>query len=421
MRHALRSGCVPLAIVLALAACSRQPAEIPMPEAEAPVLLPGHYRATLQLPGGELPFGLEVVRLGDRDLLYIENGSERLAVEDVQVEGNTLTARMPGYENRLTATIDGESLAGEFLLVKRDGNDQRIPFSARHGVSYRFFEQPSPGDASVAGRWSVTFAEPDGQSSPGVAELQQEGGIVTGTILTPTGDHRYLAGELHDGELFLSTFDGGHAYLYHARLDPSGVLGGTFWSGLAWRQGFVAHRNEAASLADAPATAMRGDAPKLEFTFPDLDGQPVSLADPRFADKVVVIALAGSWCPNCHDEAAFLAPWYQRNRARGLEVISLMFEHFGDFERAAAATRLFREDLGIDYTTLIAGVSNKDDAAKKLPQLDAVYAFPTTLFLDRAGRVRYIHTGFAGPATGEHYRELTQKFDSMLEQLLAEG
>jgi thiol-disulfide isomerase/thioredoxin len=134
-----------------------------------------------------------------------------------------------------------------------------------------------------------------------------------------------------------------------------------------------------------------------------------------------VIALAGSWCPNCHDEAMFLAPWYQRNRTRGLEVISLMFEHFGDFEAAAAATRLFRADLGIQYTTLIAGISDKDDVAKKLPQLDAIYAFPTTLFLDRSGRVRHVHTGFSGPATGAHYDALTAQFDALLEQLLAEG
>lgn len=403
-----------------LAGCNQKPVEAPLVRQD-PVLLAGDYRAVLQLPGGELPFKLEVVHLGDRDLLFIENGSERLAVEDVQVEGHTLRARMPGYENILTAKIDGPQLRGEVLLVKRDGNNQVIPFSAQHGVEYRFFGHPSPGTGNVTGRWAVTFAEPGGKSSPGVAELHQENGIVTGTILTPTGDHRYLAGELHDGELRLSTFDGAHAYLYEARLDPSGTLGGTFWSGLASRQGFVAHRDEQANLDSAPATALRSDASRLEFTFPDLDGHMVSLADPRFAGKVVVITLAGSWCPNCHDEAAFLAPWYQRNRVRGLEVISLMFEHFGDFERAAAATRQFNEDFGIDYTTLIAGVSDKDDAAKKLPQLDAVYAFPTTIFVDRAGRVRYIHTGFAGPATGAHYRKLTQDFDSMLEQLLAEG
>jgi len=407
-----------IAASLTVAACARPPAEAPPVEDSVRA---GQYRATLQLPGGELPFGFELVRLGDRNLIYLQNGAERLAVEDVTIAGDTLEARMPGYENRIAAKAQGDQLHGELLLVKRGGNNQVIPFAAQRGVTWRFFETPAQDAADVSGRWSVAFAEADGKTSPGVAEFQQDGAAVTGTILTPTGDHRYLAGEMRGDELYLSTFDGAHAYLYRAQLAADDTLTGTFWSGLAWEQAFSARRDEAATLEGAPATAVRNAAERLEFTFPDLDGEPVSLSDPRFADKVVVITLAGSWCPNCHDEAMFLAPWYQRNRARGLEVISLMFEHFGDFEAAATATRLFREDLGIQYTTLIAGISDRDDVAKKLPQLDAIYAFPTTLFLDRSGRVRHVHTGFSGPATGEHYEALTAQFDALLEQLLAEG
>ncbi|HNR21874.1 MAG TPA: TlpA disulfide reductase family protein [Steroidobacteraceae bacterium] len=407
-----------IAASVVLAACARPPADAPPVEDS---VLAGQYRATLQLPGGELPFGFELVRLGDRNLIYLQNGAERLAVEDVTLAGDTLEARMPGYENRISAKAEGAALRGELLLVKRGGANQVIPFIAERGVTHRFFATPAASAGSVSGRWAVTFAEADGKTSPGVAEFRQEGAAVTGTILTPTGDHRYLAGEMRGNELYLSTFDGAHAYLYRAQLAADDTLAGTFWSGLAWEQAFSARRDEAATLEGAPATAVRNAAERLEFTFPDLDGQPVSLSDPRFADKVVVITLAGSWCPNCHDEAMFLAPWYQRNRARGLEVISLMFEHFGDFEAAAAATRLFRADLGIQYTTLIAGVSDRDDVAKKLPQLDAIYAFPTTLFLDRSGRVRHVHTGFSGPATGAHYDALTAQFDALLEQLLAEG
>jgi thiol-disulfide isomerase/thioredoxin len=135
---------------------------------------------------------------------------------------------------------------------------------------------------------------------------------------------------------------------------------------------------------------------------------------------VLVVALAGSWCPNCHDEAAFLAPFYREYRAKGLEIVSLMFEHFGDFDRAAAATERFRQHYGIEYTTLIAGISDKDEAAKKLPMLDRVYAFPTTIIIDRRGRVRKIHTGYSGPATGDHYTQFVDEFKSTIDQLLAE-
>jgi thiol-disulfide isomerase/thioredoxin len=136
---------------------------------------------------------------------------------------------------------------------------------------------------------------------------------------------------------------------------------------------------------------------------------------------VLIVALAGSWCPNCHDEAAFLAPLYDDYRAKGLEVVSLMFEHFGDFAHAAEATQRFRQHYGIEYTTLIAGISDKDDAGKKLPALDRVYAFPTTIFIDRKGQVRKIHTGFSGPATGEHYTQFVEEVKATLDQLLAES
>jgi peroxiredoxin len=203
---------------------------------------------------------------------------------------------------------------------------------------------------------------------------------------------------------------------------PDGVLQGDFWSGLAYHERFAAHRDAHAELPDAYAlTALRKGVQRFDFSFPDLSGNIVSSQDARFRNKVVVVALAGSWCPNCHDEASFLAPLYREYRARGLEVVSLMFEHFGDFDRAAAATQRFRQHYGIEYTTLIAGISDKDDAAHRLPTLERVYAFPTTLIVDRQGRVRKIHTGYCGPATGEHYTKFVAEFKHTLEQLLAES
>jgi peroxiredoxin len=395
--------------------------------AEAP-LATGAWRGVLALPGGDLPFGLEIESQGDKVRAVLVNGSERTRVDEVTIDGRTLTMRMPGFENTLTATIAGDTLRGEVLMVKLGAKNQRIPFRARHGEEWRFARTAAAADPTAAvepaadfsGRWAVEFGEGD-KRTRGVGEFTQQGRRVTGTFLTATGDHRFLAGDVVDGELLLSKFDGGHAFLYRARLAVDGNLNGRWWSGLAFTEPFTARRDPNASLGDAEnVTQMRDAATALDIRFPDLDGNMVSLRDARFAGKVIVIALAGSWCPNCHDEAAFLAPFHRQHRERGLEVVSLMFEQFGDFPQAAAATRRFRERYGIEYTTLIAGTSDKDDAATKLPQLNGVFAFPTTIFIDRAGNVRRIHTGFSGPATGEHHRKLLEEFESTVEQLLAE-
>jgi peroxiredoxin len=255
-----------------------------------------------------------------------------------------------------------------------------------------------------------------------VGEFSQSHDTVTGTFLTATGDHGYLAGQMRGDELSLSTFDGENAYLYHAKVTADGSLAGDFWYGLSGHERWTARRDADAALPDAYSlTTLRAGAKRFEFSFPDLSGRTVSASDPQFKGKVLIVTLAGSWCPNCHDEAAFLAPLYREYRGKGVEIVALMFEHVDDPVRAVAATSRFRELYGIEYATLIAGVSDKDEAGKKVPALSGVVAFPTTMFIDRRGRVRKIHTGFSGPATGAHYSALTQEFKDELDRLLAES
>ncbi len=401
--------------------------------ARAPQVLPaGPWRATLQMPGGDLPFGLEVAAAAPgtktHPPVYLLNGTDREQIDEITIDGNRVTMLMPGFKNRIDATLEGERLAGTLTMVKSGAEEQKIPFQAQHGQTWRF-TPPAAGSSNakataapqdVTGRWAVTFVA-DGKATAAVGEFRQRGTEVTGTFLTPTGDHRYLAGEFRDGSLRLSKFDGGHPFLYQATLLPDGTLEGRYWSGLAHQETFTARRDESATLGEAEnATQMKDSDSALDFRFPDLGGVYVSLHDPFYVGKVVVVALAGSWCPNCHDEAAFLAPLHREYRGKGLEVISLMFEQFGDFERAAEATHRFRRRYKIDYATLIAGISDKDDAATRLPQLNGVFAFPTTIFIDRQGKVRKLHTGFSGPATGAHYEKLTADFRSMINALLAE-
>jgi len=411
------------AAAIALAAPTAGATGPAAPAAPGDALRPGTYRVVLQSPGGELPFRLDLRRIGDAWVGYLVNGPERLKVDEITVRSAHLEIKMPGYENRLSADATAGGFAGELVLDKLGGRDQHIPLRAQLGPTYRFFP-PAPADAaepaSVAGRWSVTFTGDDGDTDHAVGEFSQAGREVSGTFLTETGDHRFLAGEVHDGDLFLSTFDGAHVFLYRAKRSGDS-LAGDFWSGSAYHERWTARRDPHAVLADAYSlTRMNEGTTSFDFAFPDVSGRMVSSHDPQFQGKVMIVALAGSWCPNCHDEAAFLAPVYRRYRGKGLEIVSLMFEHFGDPERAAAATTRFRERYGIEYTTLIAGISDKDDASKRLPMLNRVVAFPTLIFVDRRGRVRKIHTGFSGPATGSHYTQFADEFQNTLDELLAE-
>ncbi len=416
-RHRLLHFIFGATLLAALGACGRPP----HPEVPREALVPGHYRATLLLPAGELPFGFAVTNEGGHLAVALETGAESAKSTEISVDGRHFVLRLNGYENRIEATRDATGLTGVAVLMRRGGREVRLPFHAVAGENYRFAATPSADAPSVAGRWAVTFTGKDGATLPAIAELNQDGAHVIGTILDPTGDHRYLEGDVVGDELRLSRFDGGAAFLYHARLLPDGTLKGSFWSGNWSEQELVARRDENASLTDpaVAAAAAAADAP-FAFSFPDLDGHTVSFTDERFKGKVLVVALGGSWCPNCHDEAAFFAPLYRELHPRGLEIVSLEFEYFGDFPQAAAANRRFVAEYGIEWPVLIAGISDKDEATRKLPRLGRVFAFPTTLVLDRKGVVRNVHSGFAGPATGRHYDEYRREFTTLVQTLLAE-
>jgi peroxiredoxin len=409
-----------LAAALALSACHQADAPAPAPASSNAVKM-GTYRVVLTTPGGELPFGLELRQEDSRPVGYLINGEERLPLSEVRITGSHLEIPMPGYENVLKADAAGNELNGEIFLVKPNDKNQHVPLHATLGDTYRFFGQPASGNADVSGRWAMKLIDDSGAPEAVVGEFSQSHDVVSGTILTATGDHRYLAGQVKGDELYLSTFDGAHVFLYKAKIAADGSLDGDWWSGLAFHEKWSGKRDATARLPDAyGVTAMRTGVKNFDFAFPDLSGKTVSSKDPQFRGKVLIVALAGSWCPNCHDEAAFLAPLYKDYRGKGLEIVSLQFEHFGDFERAAQATQRFRQHYGIEYTTLIAGVSDKDEAAKKLPMLKSFVAFPTTVFIDRKGNVRKIHTGYTGPATGDHYVQFVNEVKTTLDQLLAE-
>ncbi len=415
--------------MLALASACRPGAEAPRPVAAADLV--GTWRAQLASPGGPLPFGLEIGRVGDRLEAFAVNGAERAPFSSVEVVGDRVVLAFDFYDSRIKATVDPAAgkMTGEWSKVVPKGVS-RLPFSAVRSGGPRFASLADggfdPGAAaalpSVDGIWEAAFSDEEG-SEPAQGELRQDGSTVTGTFLTPTGDYRFLAGSYEGGVLRLSTFDGAHAFLFTARATPEGTLAGDFWSRDSYHATWKARRAGEATpvLPDAwSLVGLTNDTGALALRFPDLEGREVSLDDPRFAGKVVLVNLFGSWCPNCNDEAPLLAEWARRYRDRGLEVVGLAYEFTGEPERDRRQVRRYAERHAIDFPLLLAGVSDKREAAATLPDLTSVVAYPTSIFVGRDGRVRKIHSGFAGPGTGEHHTRLKTEIESLIEHLLAE-
>lgn len=404
-----------LTSVLLLTACGD-----PALQQDSDALASGFWHARITLPGGDIETGIEFSSTPKGIVANLINGQERVPIDEVVVDDDEVLLRFTAYNNEIKARRMGDGLVGELILTKRYGETQSMPFSATPGAA-KSEAVVASGDADMSGRWAVTFNEPDGSTSPSIGEFSQRGSRLFGTFLNPNGDYRYLAGHVRGKKFVLSTFDGAHAFLFSGQVEGDRINDAEFWSGTSWHQTWSAAMNPGASLPDAyTRTFLNPGYDRFEFSFPDLDGNPVSIDDQRFKGKVVVVTLAGTWCPNCHDEARFMAPLYETYREQGLEVVALMYEHFEDPEVAARQVRAFRDKFGIEYETLLAGISIKTDAAETLPSLNAVFAFPTTIFIDRSGRVRKIHTGFNGPGTGEHYKKLTGEITALVRGLLAE-
>lgn len=389
---------------------------------DAPTSAPGtgpvsDWRLIIQLPEVELPVQLHLAADGSE--AWISNGTEKVMVPEVSKNGDSYTLHFPAFNNSLLLQKDSSKLKGSLTLVKR-GYEQVMQVTGEPDPGYRFRQNPQPS-AEFTGRWEVTFVDGNGKESSAIGEFDQQGSTISGTFLTPVGDYRYLAGDVDGNMLRLSTFDGAHAFVFYAEMQADGSLEGDFWSGTRWHESWTAHRNFEASLPDAYAmTYLKDGYDRLEFSFPDLDGNPVALSDQQYQDKVVLVTLSGTWCPNCADEIAFLSDYYRENKDRGLEVITLLYEHFEAFEPAAIQGRALRDKFGIGYELLIAGTSDKTLASETLPMLSSVLAFPTMIFIARDGRVRKIHTGFSGPATGQRYLKFVAEFNALMDELLDE-
>lgn len=220
----------------------------------------------------------------------------------------------------------------------------------------------------------------------------------------------------------LSTFDGAHAFLFTAEVNDS-VINGMFYSGNHWKEPFVAKRNENFELPDADSlTYLKEGYDKVQFSFPDENGNMVSLNDKQFKNKVVLVQIMGTWCPNCLDESQFYANYYKTNSNEDLEIVALAFEYVNTKAKAFNNIKRLKENIGINYPVLLAqyGSSSKVKAQEKLPMLNHVLSYPTTIYIDKKGKVRKIHTGFNGPATGEKYIEFKLNFDNFINELLEE-
>lgn len=381
----------------------------------------GTWRGTVQTAGGELPFGLDIQKEGEGYAVVVVNGDEKLKMDKSFIKDDSLHIPMEIFDSEIVAKVNGDKLTGYWKKMRSDFTFLSSAFEAEYGKTYRFAETKETPKSALANKYEVLFLSTDKQdSTQSVGVFETSGSQVTGSFLTTTGDYRFLAGDIVGDSLKLSCFDGTHAFLFKAKIEGDKLTGG-FWSGPTGFESWTATKNDSAELPDVTKlTYLKEGYKTVDFSFPNTDNKKVSLSDEAYKGKVVVIQILGSWCPNCMDESKFLAPWYKKNKDRGVEIVGLSYEKSTDTSFAFPKIKRMKERFGMDYEVLLAGTNNKDEASKTLPMLNRVIGFPTTIFIDKKGQVREIHTGFSGPGTGHYYDEFVSDFNRLIDKLLAE-
>lgn len=379
--------------------------------------LTGRWRGEFELrPDLTVPFNFEISKSpgGDTKLFFL-NAEERFEGGVLKQKGDSAFVSLDQFENELAFAVTGKTLTG--VLRKQDGSGKGLPVKASM-ADYRFKEPATAPSGDISGTYDVVFKQPGGKEEKAVGLFKQDGKKLRGTFLRITGDSRYLEGIVDGNTFYLSSFIGSSPAYYTGSFTADGQLTGEI-VGARGSMAFTATANEDASLPDPyHLTLLKDGYSSLDFSLPDADGKTVSLKDKKYQGKVVIVTIAGTWCPNCIDEALFLSPWYKANKKRGVEVIAIHYERKTDPAYVKKALDRFRSKYDIAYDQVFGGVADKQAVAASLPALNTFLSFPTTILIDKKGKVAKVHTGYSGPATGKYYTEFVTEFNRDIDALL---
>jgi thiol-disulfide isomerase/thioredoxin len=386
----------------------------------------GLWDAVVVANGTEVPFRFEIASKGSEIEGFFFEGDRKVGSTSGQQTGDLLKFEYDHLNTTLEVKITGDELVGTYRNNRAGARPQ--------DVRMRRFKAIALGEGNVpqlAGSWEMRriaeeVAAPRDTRTWRVF-LRQSGAELSGTILRVDGDTGTLVGHWQDSKLVLSHFAGERPNLFEGTLNADGTMAVTL-NGTAHYLVVRSSEARAKGIPEPPDpsryTNVKDPTAPFHFAFPDLAGKIVSDGDPQFRGKVIILAIGGSWCPNCHDEAPFLTELYKDYRGRGLEIVGLMFENDPDPKVARPRVQSFIKRYAAQYPMLIAGTTQPSPTSKTiadaLPQIVNFGAYPTTIFLGRDGRVRSVHAGFASPAAGDEHIRLKQEMRDLVERLLAE-
>jgi peroxiredoxin len=373
----------------------------------------GLWDATVITDGVHVPFRMKLSQKGTSAQGTLYDGNIEYKSDAGKFEGNKLHLHWNITNADLDATLEGPELKGKYVTRR-----SHTKLLTKEVIAKRAAPTMENAKAvSVAGRWTLKADDNDPKKVWSIT-IQQRGTEIAGAIERLDGDSGTLTGTIHDHTFVISHFSGIRPAVLSGEVMADGSLKLIFNE----TQAMTGLRADAAMASGVKPidptqfTKVKNPDEPFPFAFSDVEGKMVSNTDARFKNKVVLVNITGSWCPNCNDDAPVLDALYKKYKAEGLEVVGLSFES-GDLDYDRDRVKEFISRNHVTYPILIAGTV--DNIATQLPFVENFAGYPTTFFLNRSGRVALIHDGFSGPGTGAEYQRLKAEIEAEVKKLLA--
>ena len=134
-----------------------------------------------------------------------------------------------------------------------------------------------------------------------------------------------------------------------------------------------------------------------DFTLKSMSGENIKLSE--LAGNVVLLNFWASWCAPCRTEMPLLNELQTRYEPLGFTVLGV------NVEEDSKPARTFLSKTPVDFPIPL-------DTRNEVSKLYDVLAMPTTVMIDRNGKIRYLHKGYKA---GDE-----KKYRKMIKQLIRE-
>jgi thiol-disulfide isomerase/thioredoxin len=378
------------------------------------VLQSGNWKLEFSTQGHQIPISASF----NNNTLTVINAEETIEMT-VETSNDSFYISIPNFDSHFEGVlVSDKKIKGYY--IKDLAEDYSIPFTGYFTREDRF-NSASESISQIKSKYKVNIGSGE-RTSMAIGLFTQNGKHVAGSFATETGDYRFLEGIVDGTKLKMSTFDGSHLYLFTADIKGDSLINGLFISGKTGNYSWVAEYDDSFELRDPEKLTSINNStkPDLDLKLLSTSGDSVALSDEQFKNKVKIVQIMGTWCPNCLDEARYFNTLFSRYNSRGLEIIAVAFERGPDIVSILKKLNKYKVDNEVEYTMLYGGASGSKNALAVFPYLDKVMSFPTAIYFDKNNNIRKIYTGFYGPGTGEYYANYRASTETFIEELLAE-